>query len=348
MRRRFMSNKKTKSVKYCTITATQDNTSISSSDFLNLYYAINNTDYWSRGSTLIFATLNAGDSIYLKCIGFGVVNTCININCDKDVILSGNILSLVFGDNNSNETSLSHIKSGIGIASFSNVIKVSSDFLPSKELGAGCYTYMFANCPRLTQAPELPATTLADYCYNGMFKGCVSLKKAPVLPALNANLGCYDRMFKGCTNLNYIKMLATDISASGCLDYWVKGVSSTGTFVKNPDATWDTTPGALGDSGVPAGWAVVNDGEEEGGKIINTGRIKPAEIQTAYINWDFPVASNVSVIFHTEMSAYEIPTNTGKNKSRGLTLGPGESELIVDYIEPIEDDTYIYEVIVEE
>lgn len=244
-----MSNKKTESVKYCTITATQDNTSISSADFLNLYYAINNTDYWSRGSTLIFATLNAGDSIYLKCIDFGVVNTCINIDCNKDVILSGNILSLVFGDNNSNETSLSNIKSGIGIASFSNVIKVSSDFLPSKELGAGCYESMFANCPRLTQAPELPATTLAPSCYRAMFNGC--------------------------SNLNYIKMLATDISAVRCLHYWVYGVSPTGTFIKNKDATWDTTPGALGDSGVPAGWTVKTDDEESGGNSLFPATLIP-------------------------------------------------------------------------
>lgn len=219
-----MSNKKTKSVKYCTITATQDNTSISSADFLDIYYAINNTDYWSRGSTLIFATLNAGDSIYLKGIDFGVVNTGLNIDCDKDVILSGNILSLVFGDNNSNETSLSHTKSGI--ASFSNVIKVSSDFLPSKELGDRCYEKMFANCPRLTQAPELPATTLADNCYTAMFNGC--------------------------TSLNYIKMLATDVSAISCLNSWVYGVSSTGTFVKSKDATWDVR----GVSGIPNGWTV--------------------------------------------------------------------------------------------
>lgn len=252
MRRRFMSNKKTKSVKYCTITATQDNTSISSADFLDIYYAINNTDYWSRGSTLKFATLNAGDSIYLKCIDFGVVNTRIDIDCDKDVILSGNILSLVFGDNNSNETSLSHIKSRIGIASFSNVIKVSSDFLPSKELCAGCYESMFANCPRLTQAPELPATTLANSCYYSMFDGCTSLATAPELPATTLAPNCYRNMFNGCTNLNYIKMLATDISAYYCLYYWVKGVSPTGTFVKSKDATWNVR----GVSGIPNGWAV--------------------------------------------------------------------------------------------
>lgn len=249
MRRRFMSNKKTKSVKYCTITATQDNTSIRSDNFLDIYYAINNTDYWSRGSTLIFATLNAGDSIYLKCIDFGVVNSHINIDCNKDVILSGNILSLVFGDNNSNETSLSHIKSRIGIVSFSNVIKVSSDFLPSKELGARCYESMFANCPRLTQAPELPATTLAP--------------------------SCYQFMFKGCSNLNYIKMLATDISANNCLNYWVYGVSSTGTFVKNPDATWEV----YGNSGIPNGWTVKMDGDNS---------LFPATIIYSYNNENIP------------------------------------------------------------
>ena len=42
-------------------------------------------------------------------------------------------------------------------------------------------------------------------------------------------------MFNGCTNLNYIKMLATDISATDCLYNWVIEVSSTGTFVKDPN-----------------------------------------------------------------------------------------------------------------
>jgi hypothetical protein len=59
-------------------------------------------------------------------------------------------------------------------------------------------------------------------------------------------------MFSGCTSLNYIKMLATDISASNCLTYWVYGISSTGTFVKNKNATWNVT----GDNGVPNGWTI--------------------------------------------------------------------------------------------
>ena len=85
------------------------------------------------------------------------------------------------------------------------------------------------------------------------------------------------------------------------------------------------------------------------GKIINIGRIKkPTVLQTSYINWNFPVASQVFVVFHSEMTNHNIRTDIGVNKSAGLTFGPGESELIVDYIEPTKDDTYIYEVIVEE
>lgn len=33
---------------------------------------------------------------------------------------------------------------------------------------------------------------------------------------------------------------------------WVNNVSSTGTFIKNPEATWDVT----GANGVPSGWTV--------------------------------------------------------------------------------------------
>jgi hypothetical protein len=250
--------------------------------------------------------------------GFGTISVSGMFN------LKGNCFSLVFGDNAHLVASIDGYDSIFRELFLRNtgLIEVEKDFLPATTLAKSCYSNMFNGCTGLTVAPSLPATTLTEYCYYGMFNGCKSL--------------------------NYIKMLAIDISATDCLDYWVYGVASTGTFVKNKDATWDTTPSALGNSGVPAGWTVVNDGDEEGGKIINIGRIKPAKMQTTYINWDFPVASNVSVIFHTEMSAHETTTGTGTNKSEGLMLGPGESELIVDYIEPIEDDTYIYEVIVEE
>jgi hypothetical protein len=88
-----------------------------------------------------------------------------------------------------------------------------------------------------------------------MFYGCTNLTTAPDLPATTLVTSCYNSMFRSCTKLNYIKMLATNISASECLDVWVQGVASSGTFVKNKNATWDVT----GSNGVPSGWTVQNE-----------------------------------------------------------------------------------------
>lgn len=144
--------------------------------------------------------------------------------------LNGNCMSMLFGDNAVDNYSLS----GKNYAFYklfyncTNIVNVSSNFLPATTLANYCYYYMFYDCTSLTTAPELPATTLAS--------------------------GCYFDMFQGCSKLNYIKMLATDISARNCLNNWVMGVSSRGTFVKSPAMT--SLP--RGTSGIPNGWAVQN------------------------------------------------------------------------------------------
>ncbi len=127
--------------------------------------------------------------------------------------------------------------------------------LPATTLAHTCYAAMFSGCTSLIIAPELPATTLAVGCYASMFSGCTSLASAPELPATTLSEECYFYLFQGCSNLNHIKCLATDISASKCLYSWVTGVSSSGVFIKDPDATWPT-----GDSGIPEGWTVYPTG----------------------------------------------------------------------------------------
>lgn len=150
--------------------------------------------------------------------------------------------------------------------------------LPATTLAEGCYMGMFNGCKLLTQAPELPATTLANMCYDSMFNGCTSLTAAPALPATTLTLSCYSsmfegctaltqapdlnapelshscysRMFKGCTNLNYVKALFNTIPSSTYTSDWLSGVSSTGTFVKNSKANWQST----GANGIPTGWTV--------------------------------------------------------------------------------------------
>ena len=123
--------------------------------------------------------------------------------------------------------------------------------LPATTLAYYCYANMFEGCTSLTTAPALPATILERYCYKDMFRSCTSLTAAPSLPATTLVTSCYIYMFYGCTNLNYVKMLATENTTKDNLFAWLSGVSSTGTFIKHPDANIPT-----GDDGIPKRWTV--------------------------------------------------------------------------------------------
>jgi hypothetical protein len=224
--------------------------------------------------------------------------------------LHGNCMSLLYGDNAADYTSVPNYAFYL-LFGGSNVVNVSKTFLPATTLGQNCYNRMFSDCSYLIVAPELPATTLANncyymmflncpslttvpselpaltlanYCYRYMFSGCSSLVNAPELPALTLVPYCYYGMFTNCSKLNYIKMLATDISASNCLGYWLNGVASSGTFVKNP--AMKSLP--TGTGGVPSGWTVVNDGEESDDNLITftiNGTEYQAEEGMTFYDW---------------------------------------------------------------
>ena len=193
----------------------------------------------------------------------------------------GNIMSLIYGDDFKNNSTISGDYTFAGLfrgctnlVSAENLILPATTLaercyyemfqgctsltiapeLPATSLAMGCYDSMFQSCTSLTTAPALPSTTLAENCYQFMFQGCISLTAAPELPATTLALYCYQFMFSGCKNLNYIKCLATNVSGYSYTNYWVDGVASTGTFVKNPNmASWPT-----GDNGIPTGWTVQN------------------------------------------------------------------------------------------
>ena len=88
-----------------------------------------------------------------------------------------------------------------------------------------------------------------------MFSGCTSLVTAPELPATVLVKNCYYSMFSGCTNLNYVKANFKTEPSSKYTSYWLDRVSSTGTFVANPSATW-TTSISRNRTTVPAGWTI--------------------------------------------------------------------------------------------
>lgn len=210
--------------KYMTVEALEDGVSV----FCNRHvqYGIDGVGWKDQASEII---LNTGQLLSIKCeLSQGNIFGTIKINgrCN----LKGNCLSLIFGDKARNNNDLSGYRNVFKNLFYSNdgILNIEKNFLPATTLAYGCYNAMFGRCTNLTTAPELPATALADHCYA--------------------------QMFYGCTNLSYIKMLATDISADHCLMGWVSGVVSTGTFVKNKNATWNV----IGVNGIPIGWTVQN------------------------------------------------------------------------------------------
>lgn len=123
--------------------------------------------------------------------------------------------------------------------------------LPATELAEACYQRMFGNSG-LEETPELPATNLEVMCYQYMFEGSKSLTKAPVLPALKLNYWCYEKMFHDCSSLSYVNAAFLTTPSSSYTSSWLDGVASEGTFIKNPEATWDVR----GVNGIPEGWSI--------------------------------------------------------------------------------------------
>ena len=214
---------------YLTIVALEDGLTASLS-VNDVEYCIDGNGNWS---TLTAGTkspaINTGQTLSFRgnltpASYEGVGTFKISKSCD----LTGNCNSILFGDDAVNNNSLS-----------------GKDY---------AFNYLFENCTTIRNVSTnfLPATTLADNCYTYMFEGCISLTTAPELPATILKFECYCYMFYGCSKLNYIKAMFTTTPENDYTDSWVSGVASSGTFVKNKDATWNVT----GPDGIPSGWTV--------------------------------------------------------------------------------------------
>ena len=166
--------------------------------------------------------------------------------------ISGNINSLLYGDNFTNNSALTNATYQFcSIFKKSHVVSAENLILPATVLKNYCYRAMFSYCEDLVKAPQLPATTLAQGCYWYMFEKC-AITEAPELLATTLVQECYGYMFTGCANLNYIKCLATGgFSSASALTGWVTSVAATGTFVKDANTTW-----SRGINGIPNGWII--------------------------------------------------------------------------------------------
>lgn len=134
--------------------------------------------------------------------------------------IEGNIMSLLYGDDFQNKTSLSGKKRCFMDMFYGRpVVNANNLVLPATTLDSMCYYRMFENCKNLITAPELPATTLAGGCYEFMFQGCTSLIQAPsVLQATTLSNTCYRQMFVGCTSLKKAPEIKGTIFSYKCCE----------------------------------------------------------------------------------------------------------------------------------
>jgi hypothetical protein len=121
-------------------------------------------------------------------------------------------------------------------------------------------------------------------------------------------------MFKGQKNLSYIECLATDISATNCLDNWVNGVASSGTFVKDANASWNN-----GNSGIPTGW-VTND------YVVNAFNIKANTNSVISFTNDLYYAINDKQVWTQLLANTNLNIQSGDKVSFKSTITPSSSD----------------------
>lgn len=191
------------------------------------FTVINSAQYYNPN----FITLNKNQKVYLKTTSqfykTGITNTYGTstyqynyFSTTKNFKAYGNIMSLCYGDNFVNQTTLPWSYTFYYLfKSCSKLIDISNLILPATTLTDYCYDNMFYNCSSLTAAPELPATTLATACYMQMFDSCSSLTAAPELPATTLAAACYIGMFRYCSSLTTAPSLSATTLKSQCYQY---------------------------------------------------------------------------------------------------------------------------------
>lgn len=227
--------------------------------------------YWNETNPI--AILEAGEKLYIKG---KVVGTCGRFDCRGRYRVSGNIMSMLYGDDFKGKTEITVSQAfkgmfandlqlvdasnlyinGVGYESCATMFSGCANLVYPPVLGSdttaeGCYSAMFRDCTSLATAPMLKASVLHTNCYYAMFMGCTSLTTAPEIKAHTIETYSLYRMFMDCTNLNRIKFIYGGSLTQTMAYYWVSNVSPTGTFIKHPDGTISN-----GDSGIPTGWTV--------------------------------------------------------------------------------------------
>ena len=170
---------------------------------------------------------DAGDFIYFKGVNNRIGNSARDYSIFTStgkIAASGNIMSLLYGDDYEGKLDLSG-KDYCFLRIFNSLPITTTPELPATKLSDSCYREIFGGCNLITTAPALPATELIDSCYYGMFYKCASLINEPELPATKLAFMCYGSMFEKCTSLVNAPELQATTLADDCYHSMFSGCS---------------------------------------------------------------------------------------------------------------------------
>ena len=118
----------------------------------------------------ISISVSSGENVYLKGVALQLYNDSgsgIRINSTSNINVSGNIMSLLYGDNYKDKTLFPNGSEWTFAQLFrdnTHLINTKNLILPATLLTNRCYSGMFWGCSSLTTAPALRATELASSC----------------------------------------------------------------------------------------------------------------------------------------------------------------------------------------
>ena len=239
MRRRELIASKTSDGPYLAFTALESGTftltipaNVGTSYIESISYSTDEGVTWtttnntSSAVTITTPTISEGDTVLWKgnSKSISIADYESVFSSTGNFNVSGNIMSLLYGDNFSDKTSFPSetVRPFAGL--FKNCTKLKSIenlILPATALASFCYFSLFQGCTSLTEIPSnllLPVTTLASGCYRSMFQGCTSLVTVPtdMLQATIMSEHCYEYMFKGCSKLTNVPNLPATSLNSFC------------------------------------------------------------------------------------------------------------------------------------
>lgn len=178
----------------------------------NINYSLDNGTTWitlTAGQST--PTINAGNKIIWKASGLTPTSSAGigTFSSTGKFEAYGNTMSLVYGDDFENNTTISNYQ----------------------------FFKLFYNCVNLTNIQNLilPATIAKFHCYQNMFYGCTSIIDTPLLSASSLESYCYSQMFYGCSSLKFVELIgSSSFFQEDSFDSWLYMTSTKGVLIKNP------------------------------------------------------------------------------------------------------------------